>query len=160
MVRKISFCSFFFCSYHCLSNVKGINKYYIKRSFMLFAGELVLLACVILVGLFALQHCGTHKVAFMFAPIVIIWLVSIFSVGLYNTIHWNPQIVRAISPYYIIKFFSKTGKEGWVSLGGILLCITGMVVLDLQNSYLNSNINLLWCYAGYSILLFQLYKFI
>lgn len=108
---------------------------------MLFAGELVLLACVILVGLFALQHCGTHKVAVMFAPIVIIWLVSIFSIGVYNTIHWNPKIVRAISPYYIIKFFSRTGKEGWVSLGGILLCITGMLVLDLHNSYLKFSIN-------------------
>ncbi|KAJ0053358.1 hypothetical protein Pint_02490 [Pistacia integerrima] len=44
-------------------------------------GELLLLACVILVGLFALQHFGTRKVAFMFAPIVMIWLVSILSVG-------------------------------------------------------------------------------
>ncbi|XP_015971144.1 potassium transporter 4 [Arachis duranensis] len=88
-------------------------------------GELVLLACVILVGLFALQHIGTHKVAFVFAPVVIIWLLSIFSIGLYNTIFWNPRIVRALSPYYLIKFFIKTGKEGWISLGGILLCITG-----------------------------------
>ncbi|XP_028761154.1 potassium transporter 4 [Neltuma alba] len=88
-------------------------------------GELVLLACVILLGLFALQHCGTHRVAFMFAPIVIIWLVSIFSLGLYNIIYWNPKIVWALSPHYIIKFFIKTGKEGWISLGGVLLCITG-----------------------------------
>lgn len=87
--------------------------------------ELLLIACVILVGLFALQHCGTHKVAFMFAPIVIIWLVSIFSVGLYNIIHWNPKIVHAVSPYYVIKFFAETGKDGWISLGGILLCTTG-----------------------------------
>lgn len=89
-----------------------------------------MLACVILVGLFALQHFGTHKVAFIFAPIVIIWLISIFSVGLYNTIYWNPKIVRALSPYYIFKFFIKTGKEGWISLGGILLSITGMLNLD------------------------------
>jgi KUP system potassium uptake protein len=89
-----------------------------------------LIACVILVGLFALQHCGTHRVSFMFAPIVTIWLVSIFSIGLYNTIHWNPKIVRAFSPHYIIKFFSETGKDGWISLGGILLSITGM--LDLR----------------------------
>ncbi|XP_030461743.1 potassium transporter 4 [Syzygium oleosum] len=88
-------------------------------------GELLLLACVILVGLFALQHFGTHRVAFMFAPIVIIWLISIFVIGVYNTIHWNPSIIRAISPYYIIKFFSETGKDGWISLGGILLSITG-----------------------------------
>ncbi|KAI6677403.1 hypothetical protein NL676_038199 [Syzygium grande] len=88
-------------------------------------GELLLLACVILVGLFALQHFGTHRVAFMFAPIVIIWLISIFVIGVYNTIRWNPSIIRAISPYYIIKFFSETGKDGWISLGGILLSITG-----------------------------------
>ncbi|XP_058778968.1 potassium transporter 4-like [Vicia villosa] len=88
-------------------------------------GELVLLACVILVGMFALQHCGTHRIAFMFAPIVIIWLLSIFIIGIYNTILWNPKIVFAISPHYIIQFFIKTGTEGWISLGGILLCITG-----------------------------------
>ncbi|XP_050270590.1 potassium transporter 4 [Quercus robur] len=88
-------------------------------------GELLLIACVILVGLFALQHFGTHRVAFMFAPVVIIWLVSIFSIGLYNTISWNPKVVRALSPYYIIKFFRETGKDGWISLGGILLSITG-----------------------------------
>lgn len=88
-------------------------------------GELLLIACVILVGLFALQHFGTHRVAFMFAPVVIIWLVSIFSIGLYNTISWNPKVVRALSPHYIIKFFRETGKDGWISLGGILLSITG-----------------------------------
>jgi KUP system potassium uptake protein len=93
-------------------------------------GELLLIACVILVGLFALQHFGTHRVAFMFAPIVTIWLLSIFSIGLYNTIRWNPKIVNAFSPHYIIKYFSETGKEGWISLGGILLSITG--TLDLR----------------------------
>ncbi|KAK9669808.1 hypothetical protein RND81_13G155600 [Saponaria officinalis] len=88
-------------------------------------GQLTLLACSILVGLFALQHCGTHKVAFLFAPVVFIWLFSIFGVGLYNIIYWNPEIVRALSPVYIIRYFKETGKEGWISLGGILLCITG-----------------------------------
>ncbi|KAH9627177.1 hypothetical protein KSS87_018417 [Heliosperma pusillum] len=88
-------------------------------------GELVLLACVILVGLFALQHCGTHKVAFLFAPVVFIWLFTIFGIGIYNTIHWNPKIVRALSPHYVIRYFKETGKDGWLSLGGILLCITG-----------------------------------
>ncbi|CAI0434239.1 unnamed protein product [Linum tenue] len=87
--------------------------------------ELLLLACIILVGLFALQHCGTHRVAFMFAPIVIIWLLFIFSIGLYNIIYWNPKIVYALSPHYIVKFFRETGKDGWLSLGGILLSITG-----------------------------------
>ncbi|KAG4912651.1 hypothetical protein JHK84_053106 [Glycine max] len=118
--------------------------------------ELVLLACVILVGLFALQHCGTHKVAFMFAPIVIIWLVSIFSIGLYNTIYWNPKIVRAISPYYIIKFFSKTGKEGWVSLGGILLCITGTEAMFADLGHFTAlSIRLAFAFVIYPCLVVQ-----
>lgn len=90
-------------------------------------GAVVLITCVILVGLFALQHVGTHRVAFLFAPIVIIWLISIFAIGLYNTIVWNPNILSALSPYYIVKFFRETGKDGWISLGGVLLSVTGIV---------------------------------
>ncbi|KAI0529469.1 hypothetical protein KFK09_002019 [Dendrobium nobile] len=85
----------------------------------------VIISCIVLVGLFALQHRGTHRVAFLFAPIVIIWLLCIGLIGLYNIIHWNPRIYLALSPSYIIKFFKVTGKDGWLSLGGILLCITG-----------------------------------
>lgn len=61
----------------------------------------------------------------MFAPIVIIWLISIFGIGLYNVIFWNPKIVSALSPYYIIKFFRETRKHGWMSLGGVLLSVAG-----------------------------------
>ncbi|KAL5773540.1 hypothetical protein ACOSQ2_013464 [Xanthoceras sorbifolium] len=85
----------------------------------------VLIACVILVGLFALQHFGTHRVGSLFAPIMLAWLLCISGVGFYNTIHWNPGVVRAFSPHYVYIFFKKAGKHGWRSLGGIVLCITG-----------------------------------
>ncbi|GAB2296746.1 Probable potassium transporter 3 [Dionaea muscipula] len=88
-------------------------------------GILVIGVCAILVGLFALQHRGTGKVSFMFAPIVIIWLLTIAVIGIYNIIHWNTRIFLALSPHYIYKFFAKTGKAGWISIGGLLLCITG-----------------------------------
>ncbi|XP_062230599.1 probable potassium transporter 2 [Phragmites australis] len=87
--------------------------------------SVVLLSCIVLVGLFALQHRGTQKVAFMFTPIVIIWLFSIGGVGLYNILQWNPKIYQALSPYYVVKFFRTTGKDGWIALGGILLSLTG-----------------------------------
>ncbi|XP_068641356.1 potassium transporter 6-like [Aristolochia californica] len=82
-------------------------------------------ACVILVCLFSLQHYGTHRVGFLFAPIVIIWLLCISAIGLYNILHWNPHVYQALSPYYMYKFLRKTQRGGWMSLGGILLCITG-----------------------------------
>ncbi|KAA0037505.1 potassium transporter 8 [Cucumis melo var. makuwa] len=83
------------------------------------------LACGILVFLFALQHYGTHQVGFLFAPVVIVWLLCISAIGLYNIFYWNPLVYKALSPYYMYKFLKKTKKQGWMALGGILLCITG-----------------------------------
>ncbi|XP_010524309.1 PREDICTED: potassium transporter 8 [Tarenaya hassleriana] len=83
------------------------------------------IACGILILLFSLQHYGTHRVGFLFAPIVVTWLFCISAIGVYNIFHWNPLVYKALSPYYIYKFLKKTRKGGWMSLGGILLCITG-----------------------------------
>uniref|UniRef100_M8B0K7 Putative potassium transporter 13 n=1 Tax=Aegilops tauschii TaxID=37682 RepID=M8B0K7_AEGTA len=89
----------------------------------------VLLACVVLVGLFALQHYGTRRVGFLFAPILLSWLACIGGIGIYNIFRWNPTVVRALSPYYIYNFFRKAGRDGWSSLGGIVLCITGRIMV-------------------------------
>ncbi|WVZ73841.1 hypothetical protein U9M48_022099 [Paspalum notatum var. saurae] len=82
-------------------------------------------ACAILICLFALQHYGTHKVGFLFAPIICIWLLCISAIGLYNIMHWDHHVYRALSPYYMYQFLKKTQTGGWMSLGGILLCVTG-----------------------------------
>ncbi|XP_059449627.1 potassium transporter 4 [Corylus avellana] len=135
-----------------LSSVSGLQVTESKLT----NGELLLIACVILVGLFALQHCGTHRVAFMFAPIVTVWLLSIFSIGLYNTIRWNPKIVYAFSPHYIIKFFSQTGKDGWISLGGILLSITGTEAMFADLGHFTAlSIRLAFAFVVYPCLVVQ-----
>lgn len=85
----------------------------------------LIIACILLVGLFVLQHRGTYRVAFMFAPIVILWSLSIAAIGVYNILKWNPRVYKALSPYYIYTFFRDTRYDGWISLGGVLLCVTG-----------------------------------
>ncbi|KAJ1437605.1 Potassium transporter [Sesbania bispinosa] len=77
-------------------------------------------------GLFSIQHHGTHRVAFMFAPVVAAWLLCISGIGIYNIFHWNPQIYRALSPVYMLRFLKTTGIEGWMSLSGVVLSITGV----------------------------------
>lgn len=85
----------------------------------------VAITCFVLVCLIVRQHHGTHRVGITFAPIVLLWLLSVALLGIYNITKWNPRIYQALSPYYIYKFFRNTGKDGWISLGGIFLCITG-----------------------------------
>ncbi|KAF4385307.1 hypothetical protein G4B88_026590 [Cannabis sativa] len=82
-------------------------------------------ACAILVCLFMLQHYGTRKIGFIFAPIVIIWLLFISGVGTYNIIRWNPHIFYAISPTYMYRFVVDARAKGWRSLGSIILCVAG-----------------------------------
>ncbi|KAJ8431023.1 hypothetical protein Cgig2_003838 [Carnegiea gigantea] len=86
----------------------------------------VVVSCIILVVLFSLQHHGTHRVAFMFAPVVTAWLLCISSIGIYNIVQWNPRIICALSPVYMFKLLWNTGMAGFVSLGGIVLSITGV----------------------------------
>ncbi|GAA0157050.1 transporter [Lithospermum erythrorhizon] len=81
--------------------------------------------CIILIVLFYLQHYGTHRIGFLFAPVVILWLFCISSIGLYNIFHWNPHVYKALSPHYMYTFLKKTQRGGYKALGGILLCITG-----------------------------------
>ncbi|KAJ6831681.1 putative potassium transporter 9 [Iris pallida] len=83
------------------------------------------ITCFLIVCLFALQHYGTHRVGFLFAPITITWLFCISALGIYNILKWNTHVYQALSPYYLFKFLKKTRKSGWMSLGGVLLCMTG-----------------------------------
>ncbi|AES98708.2 putative potassium transporter [Medicago truncatula] len=86
----------------------------------------VIVSCIILVGLFSIQHHGTHRVAFMFAPVVAAWLLCISGIGIYNIFQWNRQVYRALSPVYMFRFLKTTGIEGWLSLSGVVLSITGV----------------------------------
>ncbi|XP_066378024.1 probable potassium transporter 13 [Miscanthus floridulus] len=82
-----------------------------------------------------------------FAPILLAWLGCIGSIGIYNIFKWNPTVIRALSPYYIYNFFRKAGKDGWSSLGGIVLCITGAEAMfaDLGHfSKLSLRVNILF----------------
>ncbi|XP_010538817.1 PREDICTED: potassium transporter 3 isoform X2 [Tarenaya hassleriana] len=116
----------------------------------------VLIACLLLVGLFVLQHRGTNKVAFLFAPIMILWLLSIATVGMYNIVTWNPRVYQALSPYYIYKFFRDTGKDGWLSLGGILLCITGTEAIFAElGQFTSASIRFAFCCVVYPCLVLQ-----
>ncbi|CAM6127442.1 unnamed protein product [Calypogeia fissa] len=78
----------------------------------------------ILFLLFCLQRFGTDKVGFTFSPIILLWFISIFLIGCYN-IHYHPAVFKAINPYYIYHYFKVAKKTGWISLGGIVLAITG-----------------------------------
>ncbi|KAK6917009.1 Potassium transporter [Dillenia turbinata] len=89
----------------------------------------VLVAVVILVGLFSMQHYGTDRVGWLFAPIVLVWFLVIGGIGIFNIWKYDSGILKAFSPVYIYRYFKRGGRDGWTSLGGIMLSITGTEAL-------------------------------
>lgn len=87
-------------------------------------------ACAILVSLFTLQHYGTHKIGFIFTPVVILWLFFNGGVGFYNILVCNPHIFYAISPTYIYRFVRKIDNDSWSCFGRIVLCVAGWCWLN------------------------------
>ncbi|XP_073027907.1 potassium transporter 11 isoform X2 [Primulina eburnea] len=108
-----------------LSASGGIKVDYPKLS----NDVVVLVAVVILVGLFSLQHYGTDRVGWLFAPVVLLWFLMIGGIGIYNICNYDTSVLRAFSPVYIYRYFKRGGKDGWTSLGGIMLSITGTEAL-------------------------------
>lgn len=82
----------------------------------------------ILVCLFMAQRFGTDKVGYTFAPIICIWFIFIAAIGFYNFVNYDPSVVTALNPKYIIDYFRRNKTEAWISLGGIVLSITGIKV--------------------------------
>ncbi|CAA6658134.1 unnamed protein product [Spirodela intermedia] len=84
----------------------------------------IIVAVVILVGLFSMQHYGTDRVGWLFAPIVLIWFILIGTIGFINLLKYDRSVLKAFSPVYIVHYLRK-GRRSWTSLGGVLLSITG-----------------------------------
>jgi KUP system potassium uptake protein len=86
------------------------------------------LALVILIGLFAIQSRGTAKVGGLFGPIMIIWFFALGALGL-SAIMATPRILLALSPSYGLMLFIQEPWTAFVSLGSVVLAVTGCETL-------------------------------
>ncbi|KAB1222072.1 putative potassium transporter 12 [Morella rubra] len=84
----------------------------------------VLVAVAIIVGLFSVQHYGTDKVGWLFAPVVLVWFILIGGIGVFNIWKHDSSVLKAFSPVCIYHYFKRGGRDSWASLGGIMLSIT------------------------------------
>ncbi|ORY98606.1 potassium transporter-domain-containing protein [Syncephalastrum racemosum] len=109
---------------------------------------------VILIAIFAAQPFGTSKIAFTFAPIVVIWLALNLGMGITNVIRYDASIFQAFSPYWIYHFFAQNGRAGWEMMGGTLLAITGVEAMFADLGHFSAtSIRIAWLCFAYPCLL-------
>ncbi|KAK3166408.1 hypothetical protein QOZ80_1AG0045430 [Eleusine coracana subsp. coracana] len=116
-----------------LSAVGGIKQ----SATSLTQGQIAGIAIAILIVLFLVQRFGTDKVGYTFAPIILTWFILIAGTGVYNSFKYDAGVLKAFNPKYIVDYFKRNGKQGWISLGGVILCITGTEAMFADLGHFN-----------------------
>ncbi|HQR91062.1 MAG TPA: KUP/HAK/KT family potassium transporter, partial [Caulobacter sp.] len=88
----------------------------------------LLIATVMLLGLFFLQSRGTATVGKLFGPVCAVWFSVMFLLGAVNLAQ-NPGVLMAISPHYAVGFLADHGLTGFIVLGAVFLTVTGVEAL-------------------------------
>jgi len=86
------------------------------------------IALVLLVCLFVLQKSGTEKVGRLFAPVMMIYFITIAILGSIQ-IFGSPEILKALNPYYAVQFFITDKWFAFLALGSVVLAVTGAEAL-------------------------------
>lgn len=86
------------------------------------------ISLVVLIGLFLVQKRGTAGIGAVFGPVMVVWFAVLAISGLSNIVA-APGIVRALDPSSGLRFLQEHGWVAFVSLGAVVLALTGAEAL-------------------------------
>ena len=89
---------------------------------------IVPITALIIVALFAVQRHGTAAVGKSFGPVMIVWFMAIGACGVYGIVD-HPEILKALSPTYALKFIVGHFGIAFFALAAIVLSVTGAEAL-------------------------------
>jgi len=86
------------------------------------------ISLTILVILFAVQRRGTAAVGTLFGPVMVLWFFILGVLGVVSIAN-NPDVLRALAPWYAVSFFAANPLLGFFALGAAVLALTGAEAL-------------------------------
>ncbi|ACX90222.1 low affinity potassium transporter Kup [Pectobacterium parmentieri] len=89
---------------------------------------IVPLSIVVLTLLFIIQKHGTGSVGKLFAPVMLVWFLTLGVLGARSIIA-NPEVLQALNPMYAVRFFIEYKAVSFFALGAVVLAITGVEAL-------------------------------
>ena len=85
-------------------------------------------AALILIGLFLFQRRGTARVGAVFGRVMLVWFGAIAALGIAGIVQ-HPEVLRALNPWYALGFMFRSGRQGFLILGAVVLVVTGAEAL-------------------------------
>ncbi len=86
------------------------------------------IALGLLIALFAVQRFGTGAVGWLFGPVILIWFTAIGLLGAREVVA-HPGVLQGLSPLYGARFMIDHGVAAFLTLGAVVLCVTGAEAL-------------------------------
>lgn len=86
------------------------------------------ISITVLIFLFLFQSHGTEKVGLLFGPVMLIWFATLAILGGIS-ISQNPSVIFALNPLHGVIFFFEHGKHEFITLGAVVLALTGVEAL-------------------------------
>ena len=86
------------------------------------------LSVAILIGLFVLQRFGSGTIGWVFGPVMLVWFAVIGVLGLSQVVK-DPAVFQGLSPSWGVRFMVNHGAAGYLTLGGVVLAVTGAEAL-------------------------------
>ena len=86
------------------------------------------LTLVVLLALFAVQKRGTGGIGQFFGPVTLVWFFTIAALGVSHIVQ-HPEILKALSPWYALRFMWQQPGTTFIILGAVVLCVTGAEAL-------------------------------
>jgi KUP system potassium uptake protein len=86
------------------------------------------IAIGILLGLFMIQRHGTAAVGAMFGPVILVYFGTLATLGVISILR-DPGVIAALDPRWAVRFFLTEQVHAFVSLGSVVLAVTGAEAL-------------------------------
>jgi KUP system potassium uptake protein len=86
------------------------------------------IACLILAILFFFQHHGTHFIARLFGPVMLVWFGVLGGLGLWHVIQ-TPVVLQALNPLLGLGLLFTHPGQVALLLGSVVLAVTGVEAL-------------------------------
>jgi KUP system potassium uptake protein len=86
------------------------------------------MSLAILLSLFVLQRWGTGAVGALFGPVMMLWFTIIGVLGAHQVVQ-HPEVFQGLSPTYGARFIIDHGGGAFLTLGAVVLAVTGAEAL-------------------------------
>ncbi len=126
-----------------LSAIEGLGN--VNPDLLPYSG---FISIIIIATLFSFQQQGTHRIGFIYGPIMLLWFFVIGILGIVE-LSSNWSVIKSVNPIYAIEFVQSDWSRAFIALASVFLVATGAEALYADMGHFGRKpIKLAWLFIA------------